>query len=64
MPNLDDQAMLDQFKAEVSDRSEEIDPNEEHDWLSLTLGWAIAKGMSPEKANQFAINVRYGTNLA
>lgn len=47
------------FKAEVCDRSKSIDPDEEYDWYSLSLGWAIAKGMSPTKAHNFSTYVRY-----
>ena len=52
------------FKKEVTKRAKEIDPESERDWLSLTLGWALAKGMTPFDANQFAIYIRYHTGLA
>ena len=51
------------FKAEVSDREKEVDPDQEQDWFSLTLGWAIAKGMAPDEAHDFAIHIRYETEL-
>jgi hypothetical protein len=51
------------FKKEVTKRTEEIDPNSELDWLSLTVGWAIAKGMTPFDAKEFAIYLRYHTSL-
>lgn len=53
----------DDFKKNVNDRAKEIDPDKEHDWLSLTLGWAIAKGLEPEKAVEFALHIRYHTDL-
>jgi len=52
-----------EFKIECSDRSEEVDPESEEDWHSLTLGWAIAKGLSPDDASTFANFIRYHTNL-
>lgn len=52
-----------QFKSEVSDLSEEIDSADELCWLSLTVGWALAKGMDPETANLFAVWIRYSTDL-
>lgn len=55
--------LLTQFKTEVDDRSGEVDQYDEHDWLSLTVGWAIAKGLSPEDANDFATYVRYNTDM-
>ena len=51
------------FKDEVYDRAEEIDPGSGQDWFSMTLGWAIAKGMEPELAHAFATYIRYDTEL-
>lgn len=51
------------FAREVFDRSDEIDPDSEADWASLTTGWALAKGMSPHDANTFAWHIRYHTDL-
>jgi hypothetical protein len=52
------------FKAEISDRSKSIDPENELDWYSLTIGWAIAHGELPSEAEMFSIYVRYHTDLA
>jgi hypothetical protein len=51
------------FKLEVHDRSNAIDHSNEQDWFSLTLGWAIGKGLSPDEANDFAFHIRYHTKL-
>lgn len=51
------------FKIEVSDRSDRIDPDNREDWRSLAVGWAIGKGLKPEDAVDFAIYIRYHTNL-
>lgn len=51
------------FKTEVHDRGEEIDGSSEQDWYSLTLGWAVAKGLLPTEAHEFARHVRYHTEL-
>lgn len=51
------------FKSEVRDLSVEIDPSSELDWFSLTVGWAIAKGMNPDDAREFAVYIRYKTDL-
>ena len=51
------------FKKEITDNLDKIDPEQTHDWYSLTLGWALAKGLSPEKALDFATYIRYNTNL-
>lgn len=51
------------FKSEVHDRASEIDESNEEDWFSLTLGWAIAKGLSPEDSHDFALYIRYDTDL-
>ena len=57
------QALIPMFKAECHDRATEIDPYSEEVWSSLTLGWAIAKGVSPDDARDFAIHIRYHTEL-
>lgn len=51
------------FKTECHDRSKEIDYSQEQDWYSLTLGWAIGKGLEPEEAHDFALHIRYHTDL-
>lgn len=60
MPNSD---LIALFKTEVHDRAGEIDPDSRRDWFSLTLGWAIAKGLSPDDALLFALRIRYKTDL-
>ena len=52
------------FKKEVHDKARHIDPNNSEDWFSMTIGWAIAKGLSPARARTFACRVRYKTDLA
>lgn len=42
------------YGAEILDQADEVDPNNEEDWHSMAIGWAIAKGMSPEAARKFA----------
>jgi hypothetical protein len=51
------------FKAEIRDRAEEVDPNDNEDWFSLTLGWAIGKGLTIREAYDFAIYIKYETPL-
>ena len=51
------------FKTECHDRAKELDPSNEQDWFSLTLGWAIAKGLTPDEAHGLAIHIRYETEL-
>jgi len=51
--------MLEVFKREVADRAAEVDPKKEHDWYSVTVGWAMGKGLSPVEANAFARYIRY-----
>lgn len=51
--------LLPLFKSEVCDRSKEIDELEAEDWFSLSIGWAIAKGLSPAQAHAFSLHVRY-----
>ena len=51
------------FKTEVHDRASEVDPSSSEDWFSLTVGWGIAKGMSGDDAHEFAVHIRYKTDL-
>jgi hypothetical protein len=55
---------LELFRREVTENADKIDPYDDNDWHSLVLGWAIAKGMSPEEARKFANYVSYETDLA
>jgi len=64
--------MIELFKKEVHDRAGLIDPGCEEDWKSLTIGWAVAKGMSLEvtdpmtevsEVHNFALYIRYYTDL-
>ncbi len=59
----DKEKLTKQFKVEVHDRAKKIDPHNEYDWTGLTLGWAIAKGLSPLDATEFATYIRYDTDL-
>lgn len=51
------------FKTECSDKASEIDTDSSQDWFSLTLGRAVAKGLTPEAAYNFAVHIRYKTDL-
>ncbi len=55
--------LTERFKMEVSIFPHEVDPDSEEDWKSLTIGWAIAKGLNPTDARKFAIYIRYQTDL-
>lgn len=48
-----DSYLIDQFVEEVDERAEDIDPDDQEDWSSLIIGWAIAKGLKPEAARTF-----------
>lgn len=48
---------------QVFSRRERIDPNNEEDWYSLALGYALGKGVSVTTAHQFALHIRYHTPL-
>ena len=50
------------FVNAIHDRAIEIDPTNEQDWYSLTLGWAIGKGLTPDEAHDFARYIRYKTD--
>lgn len=58
-----DSKWIDVYKQEIDDRAEEIDPSNNEDWFSMTLGWAIAKGMSIDAAGSFAVYIRHHTDM-
>jgi len=55
--------LIAKFKAEIHCRSADIDPNDEEDWHSISLGWALGKGLLPDDAMRFADYIRYQTEL-
>jgi hypothetical protein len=55
--------LADLFRVEVHNKASEVDPQIEENWYSLTLGWAIGKGISPEDAHTFATYIRYKTDM-
>lgn len=57
------QILEESFKEEVHDRGEEIDPAYEMCWHTLTVGWALGKGLDPDSAKSFASYIEYQTNL-
>jgi len=48
-------------KKEIHDVAKDIDPNDEHCWYSIVLGWALGKGATPKQAEEFSLHVRYKT---
>jgi hypothetical protein len=58
-----DSSLEQQFE-KISEIANEIDDeSNDQDWYSLTLGWALAKGLTPIKAHEFAKHIRYHTTL-
>jgi hypothetical protein len=55
--------LVKKFKTEVHDKAKQVDPEQEEDWKSLTIGWAIAKGLTTKSAREFALYIRYQTEL-
>ena len=55
--------LVKEFKVEVDDLGDEIDPNYEYHWESLIIGWSLGKGLSPDDANEFASYIRHNTDL-
>lgn len=49
------EALVAVYKTEIIDRAKQVDPDSEEDWHSLTLGWAIGKGMTVKEAKRFAL---------
>ena len=49
---------------EYTDEIDSGGPSGTEDWYSLCLGWALAKGLTPTEAHEFASHIRYNTNMA
>jgi hypothetical protein len=64
-PSERDKAILEDLKKVIdADRtpegtSRDIDPGDEQDWFSLTLGFFLAKGLTAEEAHDLSRHVRY-----
>lgn len=61
--------LVEKFRKEVSqyfddETSEDTLLYEESDFHSITAGWAMAQGMNPSDAYEFASYVRYETDYA
>lgn len=63
VPEIDKIFIQAKFSTEVLHRKNIIDPYNSEDWYSLALGWAIAKGATPEEAHKFAKFIRYYTDI-
>lgn len=53
------QILKEESDRDIRDRPDEIDAECELDWHALTIGWAIAKGLSPQEAKEYSYRVRY-----
>ena len=51
------------WKEVVYDRGDEVDPSNEQDWYSLTVGFALGKGFSIDVSHELASYIRYHTDL-
>lgn len=47
------------MKEQLTDRSIEIDPQNEEDWNSLGLGWALAQGLEISEAREFVTRAHF-----
>lgn len=47
------------FKVEVIAKKPDIDPDAEYDWFAISMGWALAKGLTTSQAHDFALFARY-----
>jgi len=55
--------LTEEWKKDVYDRSNDVDPENKEDWYSLALGYALGKGKTPKFAIKFASHIRYKTEL-
>ena len=55
--NSDELKAIEEFRDEVCNNG--IDPHDEYDWYSLSMGFFIAKGVTVERAEELSCMVRY-----
>jgi hypothetical protein len=55
--------LTEKFRLEVYNRAGLLDPNNDLCWYSLTVGFALGNGLSPDAAHEFATHIRYHTEL-
>lgn len=48
-----EQLVLDGWVKGVYEKSDILDPDDQHDWKSLALGFALGAGATPEEAFKF-----------
>lgn len=51
------------FKAQVTDNAKRIDPDNEHDWESIALGWSLGQGLELNAAREFVTHLTFNTKL-
>ena len=61
MPINNYEIYVGQWVSEVYNRCDEVDPEDEHDWSSLSYGWALGKGLTPADAADLAYHIRRNT---
>lgn len=49
-----DEPLFEELLKDLVDRQKDVDPYNELHMGSLATGWAIAKGLQPDKAREFA----------
>jgi hypothetical protein len=50
---------LQSFKRNVCDRAEEVDPDDQYDWFSLSMGYFLAIGCTLNQAHNLSLDARY-----
>jgi hypothetical protein len=47
------------MKEQLTDKAAQIDPDNEQDWESMGLGWALAQGMTINEAREFVTSAHF-----
>lgn len=55
--------LLIKYKSEINDSAKLIDPFDKYNWGSLTLGWALAQGLSIKDSHKFLELLKKEANL-
>ncbi len=52
-----DELLLEDFRANVTCKSKDVDPNDEHDWFDLSYGYFLGRGRSIDESMTLALEL-------
>ncbi len=65
VPTRAEQRVIEEWRDVCETRGHEIDPNDEHDWYSLSIGYLMARliGIPTDRLIDLALHCRYDLEI-